>query len=81
MVAVDTGRTSGSPRIASSFSGGPFADPSANAGMWGEGGTSIGPTGIVYVTTGNGPSCPLDRYWGESLLAFAPTLPLGLVAT
>ncbi|TMB08582.1 MAG: hypothetical protein E6J66_16865 [Deltaproteobacteria bacterium] len=81
MVAVDTGRSSGTPRIASAFSGGPFADPSANAGMWGDGGASIGPGGIVYVTTGNGPSGPLDRYWGESLLAFAPTLPLSLVAT
>jgi hypothetical protein len=81
MVAVDTGRASGTPRIASSFSGGPFADPSANAGMWGDGGASIGPGGIVYVTTGNGPSGPLDRYWGQSLLAFAPTLPLSLVAT
>src|SRR2546430_1476407 len=35
----------------------------------------------VTPVNGNGPSGPLDRYWGESLLAFAPTLPLSLVAT
>ena len=81
LVAVDTGKSSGTPRLASAFTGGPWTGTTANSGMWGDGGAAIGPNGVVYVTTGNGPAGPLDNYWGESLLAFAPSLPLRLQAT
>ena len=81
LVAVDTGLPSGFPRLASAFSGAPWMDPDANAGMWSAGGAALDANGVVYITTGNGPKGPLDRNWGNSILAFAPSLPLRLQAT
>src|SRR5439155_23630055 len=75
LVAVDTGKSSGTPRLASAFTGGPWTGTTANSGMWGDGGAAIGPNGVVYVTTGHGPAGPVGNYWGEALLAFAPSLP------
>ena len=81
LVAVDTGLSSSSPRLASAFSGAPWMDPDANAGMWSAGGAALDANGVVYITTGNSPRGPLPRTWGNSILAFAPTLPLKLRAT
>ena len=44
LVAVDTGKSSGTPRLASAFTGGPWNGTTANSGMWGDGGAAIGYT-------------------------------------
>jgi hypothetical protein len=79
MVAVDTA----TPALASAFAGGPSSVDLANAGMWESGGPAIDAAGRVYVTTGNG---TLDNettpgYWGQSVLAWNPGLPLQLAGT
>jgi hypothetical protein len=76
MVAVDTGIFSGNPALASAFSGAPWTAASANAGMWASGGPSVDNSGNVFVVTGNSPSGPRDRTWGESVLRWGPALPL-----
>jgi hypothetical protein len=81
MVAIDTGRASGMPRLSSAFSAAPWTNPGANGGMWASGGAGIDPNGNVYVVTGNSPSGPKPRTWGDSVLVWAPGLPLRLLAT
>jgi hypothetical protein len=79
MVAVDTR----GPAITSAFSGAPSSIAFANGGMWASGGRAIDDRGNLYSTTGNGPvdiaSAP--GYWGQSVLVWAPGLPLRLVGT
>jgi len=81
MVAVDTGIVSGTPQLPSAFSGAPWSNPSANGGMWASGGAGVDPNGNVYVVTGNSPAGPSPGTWGESVLVWAPDLPLRLVGT
>ena len=81
LAAIDTGISSGTPRIRSSFAGAPSTDGSCNAGMWSAGGVSIDEKGYVYVTTGNGPPGPVPHNWSQSILAFEPNLPLSLHGT
>ena len=81
MVAVDTGIVSGTPQLLSAFSAAPWVNPSANGGMWASGGAGIDSSGNVYVVTGNSPAGPIPRTWGESVLVWAPDLPLHLVGT
>jgi hypothetical protein len=81
MVAVDTGIVSGTPSLLSAFSAAPWINPSANGGMWASGGAGIDSNGNVYVVTGNGPAGPIPQTWGESVLVWAPDLPLRLIGT
>jgi hypothetical protein len=77
MVALDTRRAA----ILASFSGAPSTAADANGGMWAAGGAAVDRNGIVYMTTGNSPdgAGAMTGVWGESLLAWMPTL--GLAAT
>ena len=79
MVAVDTA----TPALASAFAGGPSGVDFANAGMWESGGAAIDAAGSVYVTTGNGTlnNETTPGYWGQSVLAWNPGLPLQLTGT
>ncbi|HEX9548351.1 MAG TPA: hypothetical protein VF942_13510 [Acidimicrobiales bacterium] len=81
MVAVDTGIVSGTPQLLSAFSGAPWTNSSANGGMWASGGAGVDLNGNVYAVTGNSPAGPSPRTWGESVLVWAPDLPLRLVGT
>jgi hypothetical protein len=67
-----------------------FAEPStvliANAGIWAHTGITVDDDGKVFANTGNSPLNPPDAgptpgVWGESLLAFAPGVPLTLKGT
>ena len=81
MVAIDTGLGSGTPQLLSAFSAAPWSNPSANGGMWASGGAGIDPNGNVYAVTGNSPAGSIPQTWGESVLVWAPDLPLHLVGT
>ncbi|HET9037261.1 MAG TPA: hypothetical protein VFN45_13685, partial [Myxococcaceae bacterium] len=77
LVAIDTA----SPRVASSFSSSPDTVARANGGIWASGGPSVDTDGSVWAVTGNSPPNMLDRTWGESVLRWAPGLPLRLTGT
>lgn len=77
LVAIDTVTRS----VASSFSGGPETEGRANGGMWASGGPSVDANGSVWVVTGNSPPGIADRTWGESVLRWAPGVPLRLTGT
>ena len=77
MVAVDTVN----PHVASSFSSSPEMLPRANGGMWASGGPSIDADGSVWTVTGNSPRDLFVHSWGESVLRFAPGVPLKLSGT
>jgi hypothetical protein len=77
LAVVDTA----TPELASAFSGGPETMPQANAGMWAASGVAIADDGSVYVVTGNSPPGPLLHTWGESVLRWAPGVPLQLTGT
>lgn len=92
MVAIDTGLNASNPHVESAFSGAPSVVGIANGGMWASGGPAIDASGNVYSTTGNSclvthsadcPNLPNDMpgFWGQSLLVWAPQLPLTLVGT
>jgi hypothetical protein len=68
-------------QVVSAFSGGPDMLPEANAGMWAASGVSIADDGSVYVVTGNSPADSLLHTWGESVLRWAPGVPLQLTGT
>jgi hypothetical protein len=74
MVAIDTALA----QVAASFSSAPSSAPTAFGGMWSAGGAAVGDDGRVFMTTGNAPdgSGPMPHVWGETLLAFAPSLAL-----
>jgi hypothetical protein len=75
MVAVDTQRA----QVTGAFaSGRNLTLDTAYGGMWGAGGPVVGPDDRVFDTTGNAPdnSGPAPNLWGESLLAWKPTLEL-----
>lgn len=84
MVTIDT-RT---PKVVASFSGSPQSDARCpdqcgldlpSAGMWSAGGPSIDEEdGRIFTTTGNSPVGQTDvpGVWGQSLLAFQPSLDL-----
>jgi len=74
LVAIDTRQA----QVVSAFSGAPEPTARANAGMWASAGASVGDDGIVYVVTGNSPSGVLPHTWGESVLRWAPGIPLRL---
>jgi hypothetical protein len=65
-------------QVVSAFSGAPDTMARANAGMWAAAGVSVGDDGSVYIVTGNSPPGPLPRTWGESVLRWAPGVPLAL---
>src|SRR5215468_7066394 len=77
LVAIDTA----SPRVASAFSSAPEPEGKANGGIWASGGPSVDTDGSVWAVTGNSPSGVRDRTWGESVLRWAPGLPLRLIGT
>jgi hypothetical protein len=81
MVAIDTGIVSGTPAILSSFAGAPNSSGTANGGMWGSGGPAIDSNGNVWMTTGNSPAGTALGVWGESILEWAPGVPLRLIGT
>jgi len=85
LVAIDTGAISGlSPSIVSAFASSPSGTVSeANGGLWSSGGPAIDENGVVYATTGNDLTQrgAVPNFWGESLLAWAPGVPLQLVGT
>ncbi len=85
LVAIDTGAVSGrAPSIVSAFASSRSGTASeANGGLWSSGGPAIDENGVVYATTGNDLTVrgAAANYWGESLLAWAPGLPLQLVGT
>lgn len=75
MIAVDTASAS----VAAAFSSGRnLGIASAYGGMWGAGGPAVAADDRVFVTTGNAPdgSGPAPNLWGESLLAWTPSLAL-----
>jgi len=80
MIAIDTGITSGSPAIVSSFSGG-HTTGTANGGMWASGGPSVDAAGNLFVVTGNSPTGPTSGVWGESVLRWSSGVPLQLSGT
>jgi hypothetical protein len=49
--------------------------------MWASGGPSIDASGNLFVVTGNSPTGSADRTWGESVLKWAPGVPLRLIGT
>ena len=78
LVAVDTV----TPRVASSFSSSPeMQEGRANGGIWASGGPSVDADGSVYAVTGNSPPNLLQRTWGQSVLRWAPGVPLRLSGT
>jgi hypothetical protein len=78
MVAIDTVN----PRVASAFSSSPeMMVGRANGGIWASGGPSVDVDGSVWAVTGNSPRDLLDRTWGESVLRWAPGVPLKLTGT
>jgi len=85
LIAIDTGVVSGNPPgIVSVFASSPSGTASeANGGLWSSGGPAIDGNGNIYATTGNDLSVrgAVPAYWGESLLAWGPDLPLHLVGT
>jgi hypothetical protein len=81
MIAVDTGVVSATPRLLSTFSAAPETGPRANGGMWASGGPSIDANGNLFVVTGNSPTGPNPRSWGESVLKWASGVPLRLIGT
>lgn len=80
MIAVDTGIVSGTPAIASTFSGG-HTSGTANGGMWASGGPSVDAAGNLFVVTGNSPAGTTAGSWGESVLRWGAGLPLQLTGT
>lgn len=75
MIAVDTTQAS----IAAAFSSSHNTTlDTAYGGMWGSGGPAVDTDDRVFDTTGNAPdgSGPQPGLWGESLLAWQPTLTL-----
>jgi hypothetical protein len=77
MIAIDTAAA----RVAASFSVGRSSPlGQANGGMWGAGGPAITDAGVVFTTTGNGPSgygpAGVPNTWGDSLLAWSSGLAL-----
>src|SRR5262249_28796638 len=70
-------------RVASTFSGAPATAATANGGMWSSGGPAIDANGHVFITTGNSPagSGNSPRVWGQSVLEWAPQLPLQPIGT
>ena len=79
MVAVDT-RT---PALASAFSGAPSTVAFANGGMWASAGPAIDSSGNLFSTTGNGTlnTTAVPGYWAQSVLEWAPGVPLRLIGT
>jgi hypothetical protein len=77
LVAIDTV----SPRVASAFSSAPEPQGRANGGIWASGGPSVDSDGSVWAVTGNSPSGARARTWGESVLRWAPGVPLRLIGT
>jgi hypothetical protein len=81
MIAADTGIISGRPALLSAFSVAPEDRPRANGGIWASGGASVDASGNLYAVTGNSPAGPADRTWGQSILKWAPGVPLRLIGT
>jgi DNA-binding beta-propeller fold protein YncE len=79
LVAIDTQL----PALVSAFSGAPSTSATANAGMWASSGVALDNTGNVFSTTGNGSTNneTTPGYWGNSLLAWKPGVPLSLQGT
>jgi DNA-binding beta-propeller fold protein YncE len=79
LVAIDTQL----PALVSAFSGAPSTSATANAGMWASSGVALDNTGNVFSTTGNGSTNneTTPSYWGNSLLAWNPGVPLSLQGT
>jgi len=77
LVAIDTVN----PRVASAFSSGPETQGRSNGGIWASGGPSVDADGSVWAVTGNSPAGVRERTWGESVLRWAPGLPLRLTGT
>ena len=77
LLALDTV----SPRVASAFSSAPEPLGRANGGIWASGGPSVDSDGSVWAVTGNSPSGVRERTWGESVLRWAPGVPLRLTGT
>ena len=78
LAAVDTV----SPRVASSFSSSTeMMQGRANGCIWASAGPSVDTDGSVWAVTGNSPANLLKNTWGESVLRFAPGVPLRLSGT
>lgn len=79
MVAVDTA----TPALASAFSAAPSTALQAVGGMWASAGPAVDSLGNVYSTTGNTTTgiTTAKGYWSQSVLEWAPGLPLRLAGT
>jgi len=84
MVAIDTtGQLAGTgiPNIISTYSSAPDTNPRANGGLWDSAGASVDASGNLYEVTGNAPTGPAPSSWGQSVLKWAPGVPLQLIGT
>ena len=79
MIAIDTA----TPALASAFSAAPSTDLEANGGMWASGGPAVDAQGNLYSTTGNTTTniTFVPGYWTQSVLQWAPGVPLRLAGT
>jgi hypothetical protein len=81
LVAVDTGVVSHqTPSVANSFSSAHSAT-GPQGGLWASGGVSVDESGNVFVVSGNSSMGQIAGTWGESILRWAPGLPLTLNGT
>jgi hypothetical protein len=72
MVAVDTRAIA----VKASFAAARSTEHTSNGGIWGAGGAAVDELGGVWATAGNALAGPTPGTWGETLLAWSPSLAL-----